>query len=255
MNSNPDPARWLRCYRPDPQARLRLVCFPYAGGSASAFRDWSESLPSSIEVIAVQLPGRSDRLEETLFSNMKPLIEVLAQVLGTILDLPVAFWGHSLGAILGFEVAYRLFHEIGWQPAHLFLSGHVAPQIPRSNRPLHLLPDEQFWAALIKMNGIPVEVLLRPELRQVFLPILRADICMSETYLYLPKPALTFPISVFGGAQDKSCSHMALAAWRAHTRGRFMLRILPGDHFFINASRPAVLEAIVDDLDTFTRLT
>lgn len=255
MSANPDPTRWLRCYRPDPGARLRLVCFPYAGGSASFFRDWSGSLPSSIEVIAVQLPGRSDRLEETLFTNIKPLIGALVEVLGSILDRPVAFWGHSLGAILGFEIAHQLYRETGRQPAWLFLSGHAAPQTPRSGQPIHLLPDEHFWTALKKMNGIPDEVLLRPELRQVFLPILRADLCMSETYLYLPKPPLPCPISVFGGAKDKSCSHLALSAWRTHTQGRFMLRILPGDHFFINSSRTSILEAIADDLDAISSHT
>ena len=242
------PNKWVTCPRPNPQARLRLFCFPYAGGAASAFCTWSGNLPREVEVCSIQLPGREGRLGEALFSRLEPLLEALVPAIQPYLDRPYAFFGHSMGATIGFELARQLCAQNDPGPLHLFVSGSRAPQVPDPDWPIHHLPDEEFTEELRRFNGTPKAVLQNAELMQFFLPILRADFTLHGTYVYTTGEPLDCPISAFGGREDGKVSYDDLEAWRELTRGEFTLRIFPGDHFFLRSARPYLLQAVSQDL-------
>ncbi|MGD8212189.1 MAG: thioesterase II family protein [Desulfobacterales bacterium] len=240
---------WIKRSRQDPQTRFRLFCFPYAGGGASFFRTWRERLGPDIEVCAVQLPGREERLTETPFVKLSSLIDVLTEVLYPYLDLPFAFFGHSLGSLISFELTRRLRRQKAPGPMQLFVSGHRAPQIPDPDPPIHHLPDAEFIEELGRFNGTPKAVLENPELMEVFMPLLRSDIGLDETYVYDHEAPLDCPISAFGGLEDKEVSREELAGWHDQTRSRFNIQMFPGDHFFLNGKKSDdVLEIISKDI-------
>lgn len=239
---------WFEYRRPNPQARLRLFCFPYAGGGASLFRNWANALPQSVEVCAVQLPGREGRLNEEPFTSLEPLVQTLAEVLAPYLNMPFAFFGYSMGALIGFELARQLSAEAGLSPRHLFVAAHRAPQLPDRRVPLHRLPDAAFIQRLGSLNGTPVEILQNAEIMELLLPLLRADFTICETYACSTGSPLNCPISAFGGIDDDTVKREELLAWKAQTRDNFTLRMLPGDHFFVQRSRQALLEAVSQDM-------
>lgn len=239
---------WIAFRKPNPQARLRLICFPYAGMGASIFRTWPDGLPAEVEICPVELPGRGTRLIETPFTQLPPLVQALAQALAPLLDKPFAFFGHSLGALISFELARQLRRQSGVQPVRLFVSADRAPQIPHRDRPIHALPEEEFLAELRRLNGIPGKVLAEAELMQMLLPVLRADFAVYETYVYSIEPPLTCPISTLGGLQDQRVRRGDLEAWRDQTNGSFSLRMFPGDHFYWNTTQPLLLQALSQEL-------
>jgi medium-chain acyl-[acyl-carrier-protein] hydrolase len=239
---------WVAYRKPNPQARLRLFCFPYAGNGASIYRTWSDGLPADVEVCPVQFPGRGTRLMETPFTQLTPLVQALAQALVPILDKPFAFFGHSLGALVGFELARQLRRQSGVQPVRLFVAADRAPQLPHRDRPIHVLPEEEFLVELRRLDGIPGKVLEEVELMQVMLPILRADLAVYETYVYSAEPPLNCPISTFGGLQDHRVSCGDLEAWRDQTSASFSLRVFPGDHFFWHTTQPLLLQVLAQEL-------
>jgi medium-chain acyl-[acyl-carrier-protein] hydrolase len=239
---------WVTHPRPNPQARLRLFCFPYAGGAASIFYPWPDDLPLDVAICPIQLPGRENRLGEPLFTRLSPLMQVLAQAIRPHLDLPFAFFGHSMGAIISFELARQLRKQGDPGPVQLFVSGNQAPQIACRDSPIHQLPEAEFIEEIRKFSGIPEAVLQNTEFLQLFLPILRADFAIHDTYTYTADETLACPISAFGGLQDKEVSRDDLAAWRDQTRSTFRLRMLPGDHFFLHSARTPLLQAISQDL-------
>ncbi len=243
-----DLDRWIPFRQPDPKAQLRLFCLPYAGAGALIFRKWSDTLPRDIEVCPIQLPGRGTRLTEPPFTKLSCLIEALAQALDPLLDKPFAFFGHSLGALIAFELARQIRRQHGVHPVHLFVSAGRAPQIPHRAPPIHTLPDKEFLAELRRLNGTPRELLDHEELMEVMLPILRADFALYETYLYSTEPPLSCPISAFGGLQDRRVSASDLEAWRSQTSASFSLRMFPGDHFFLKES--LLLQALPQELQS-----
>ncbi|MBN1889798.1 MAG: thioesterase [Thermoflexales bacterium] len=247
MNTSTSNA-WIVSPRPNPHARLRLFCFPYAGGGASVFYAWIKSLPQDIEVCPIQLPGRQGRSEVPPFTQMGPLVEALAQGIEPYLNKPFAFFGHSLGAKISFELARHLRAQGAARPVCQFFSGSNAPHIASPDPPLHELPDAELVEKLRRFKGTPEELLQDEELLQVFLPLLRADIALHETYRYVPGEPFDYPISVFGGLQDDEISRDNLAAWHIHTRGTFTLRMFPGDHFFLRSARAPLLQAVSHDL-------
>ncbi len=239
---------WIPGRKPGPQTRLRLFCFPYAGGSASIFRVWPSALPADIEACPIQLPGRGNRLRERPFTDLSSLIEVLAQTLSSLLDKPFAIFGHSLGALVGFELARQFRRQYGVSPARLFVSAGCAPQTPRRGSPIHTLPAKEFLAEVRRLNGIPKEVLEHEELMEIVIPLLRADFALYETYVYSAEPPLNCPISAFGGLQDSKVTRSDLEAWRDQTTRAFSLRMLPGDHFFLNTTQPLLLQMLSEEL-------
>lgn len=242
---------WLVFQKPNSQAGIRLFCFPYAGGGALVFRTWPEGLPSNVELCSVQPPGRGTRIRENPFTRLTPLVEATTQALLPYLNKPFAFFGHSMGALLSFEVTRQLRREFGLYPATLFISGHHAPQIPDPNPPLHSLPEAEFMKELHSLNGTPRAVLEDPEVMRLLAPVLRADFAVSETYIYRAEPPLECPIVAFGGLQDDRLSRAHLDAWREQTIASFSLRMLPGDHFFLHASQPLLLQILSRELRRF----
>lgn len=248
MQTSSPNQRWLAYREPNPRARLRLFCFPYAGGGASVYRGWAASLPGDLEVCPVQLPGRESRLRDQPYTHLEPLVQALADVLPPYLDLPFVFFGHSLGSLVAFELARELRRRGAALPLHLFASGRRAPHLPPREEPIHDLPEPEFIEKLRELNGTPEEVLQHAELMRLLVPILRADFAVNETYVFVPEEPLDCGISAFGGLGDEEVTREDLAAWREHSRGRFRLRMLPGDHFFLHGGRDLVTEALARDL-------
>lgn len=244
MKSTTTNNAWVTIHRKNPQARMRLFIFPYAGGAASAFRTWPDHLSPDLEVCPVQLPGREKRIREPLFSNLLGLVKTLVPVLRPSMDIPFAFFGHSMGALIGFELARELRRQGLAGPAYLFVSGRGAPQIPDPEPPLHQLPDGEFIDGLRRYNGTPDAVLQHKELMEILLPILRADFTMSETYTYIPEPPLDCPIMAFGGLEEKLLQRDHVTAWEHQTTRTFHLHMFPGSHFFIHDYRDDLLQKL-----------
>jgi medium-chain acyl-[acyl-carrier-protein] hydrolase len=228
--------------------RLRLFCFPYAGGGASIYRAWSSYLPESIEVCPIYLPGRESRFNEPAFTRISPLVRVLAHVLRPYLDVPFAFFGYSMGALISFELARYLRQAQMPEPAHLFVFAHRAPQLPDRRTSLQQLSDDAFLEKLAQLGGTPQEVLQQTEFMQLMLPTIRADFMLCENYSYTDEPPLTYPITAFGGSQDTMVREQELQAWREQTQGAFALHMFPGDHFFLRDHTRKLVQNISDAL-------
>jgi medium-chain acyl-[acyl-carrier-protein] hydrolase len=226
---------------------LRLFCFPYAGGGATIFRRWANDSPENVELCAVQLPGRQGRLTEPPFVRLSLLVESLSYVLRSYMDVPFAFFGHSMGALISFELTRQLRRQNSPGPAYLFVSGQRGPQLPNPFPPIHVLPESRFVEELRRLKGTPEVLLQDAELMQLVLPTLRADLEVCETYAYRAEDPLNCPISAFGGSQDRKISRADLIAWRDQTRSAFSLRMFPGDHFFLHTARALLLQAISQD--------
>ncbi|MDQ3805156.1 MAG: thioesterase II family protein [Acidobacteriota bacterium] len=245
---------WIKSPKPNPAARLRLFCFPYAGGGALTYRSWPEALPADVEVCPVQLPGHESRLHEPAFNQLGPLVDALVPELLPLLDRPFAFFGHSMGAMIGFETARRLRAKKVVGPRHLFVSGRRAPHLPpKGERRTYDLPEAEFIEELGRLNGTPREVLEHPELLELVLPILRADFSICQTYAYAPSEPLNIPITALGGADDHDVGRASLEEWREQTSDIFKLHMLPGDHFFIHSARARVCHLLSDELNSLVR--
>ncbi len=240
--------QWIRIFVPKHNAQLRLFCFPYAGGGASIYRDWAKALPPEVEVCSIQLPGREGRLRETPIRQISTLIQELVHVIHPYLDRPFAFWGHSMGAIIAFELTRQLRKEGMPGPSHLFVSGRSAPQIPNLRAAIHQLPDLEFMEEMRRLNGTPEAVLQNGELMELLLPILRADFALVETYTYVHEAPLECPISAFGGLQDNLVSSGDLEAWNIQTWQNFKMRMFDGDHFFLHSLKCQLTRNIFQDL-------
>jgi medium-chain acyl-[acyl-carrier-protein] hydrolase len=246
----PTPDPWIIRSRSAPAPRLRLFCVPCAGRGAALYRGWPEFSGGEMELCAMQLPGRESRFREPPFTRMSDAVEQAAGVLERHLDLPFALFGHSMGAILCFELARLLRSRYGVGPIHLFVSARRAPQFPDPRPPLHHLPDATFIAEIDRRyNGLPREVLANTELMELLLPMLRADVRMIETYAYEPDLPLDCPITAFGGLEDNDLRIEDFEGWRAHTNSHFETRFFPGDHFFVQSAPKEVLGAISRSLN------
>lgn len=240
--------RWVSCLRPRPQAKLRLLCLPYAGGGISPFRAWPDRLPDEVEVCAVRLPGRETRLAEPPFVRLKPLVRALADALAPHLDTAFALFGHSMGALIGFELARELRRRKCRPPERLYASAFPAPQVPPDDQPIHFLPDDEFLSRLPNQNGDLDEALRHDELRPLLLLALRADYAVCETYVYEDERPLNCPLVTFGGLDDDEVTREELESWRQQTSQEFTLHLIPGDHFFIVHHQAYFLNMLADDL-------
>ena len=237
---------WLKCYKPLPDAELRLFCFPYAGSSAISFRSWSDLLPPTVEVYSIELPGRGTRMKEFLYRKMEPLVEAIAPALLSKLDKPFAFFGHSMGAIVAFECCRLLRKNYSLLPFRLFVSGRNAPHLPDPDPPVHNASKAAFIEELRRFKGTPEEILNSDAMMELLLPILRADFEVLETYRYIEKSPLECPITAFGGLEDVKTTAEGLEAWGEHTIDFCSLYELAGDHFFINSARSLLLKYLVN---------
>ena len=224
---------WLP-YRPAAApARMRLFCMPHAGGGAAEYHAWSASLPASVEICPILLPGRETRFSEQHYTDFDRLTDVLAREMKPHLDLPYVVFGHSMGALLAFECVRRLHQSGSPEPLWLFLSGRRAPDNAADPEPLHALPDAEFLDRLNRTyKGIPEELLNNPEILEVFLPTLRADVAVVESYHFKEYEPLDCPISAFAGEADASVTWQELLAWKRQTRRQFAAHIFPGGHFY-----------------------
>ncbi len=224
---------------------MRLYAFPYAGGGASVYFPWAAPLGPEIEVWAVRLPGRETRLREPAFTSFPALLAALAMEVAPKLRPPYAFFGHSLGAIVAFAFARALQHHPTPGPSALVVSGARSPDLPNSAPLIGDLPDAALIAELRdRYNGIPPAVLAHPELLDLVLGVLRADIRLYENYRHIPAPPLSCPLAAFGGVQDPIVSVDDLARWQPNTTGAFQAQGFDGDHFFVHRDSAAVINAI-----------
>lgn len=239
--------QWVSIVR-DGVAPLRLLCFAHAGSGAAFFRPWRDALLPEVDVCPVLLPGRESRITERPFNAMDDLMDPLVEGLSAYLDRPYVIFGHSVGAAIGYEFARRLTGGPGRAPAGLLVSGRRAPQTPVRVPHRHMSDDASFMASVAKMGGTPPEVLRRADLMRLFLPTLRADFQLNETYRWQPGPPLPCPVVALTGDQDPEVSVAEMREWQRLTSGGFTLRVFPGDHFYLAGPQPDVAAALRADL-------
>lgn len=242
--------RWLRRFRPAEDVRCRLVCFPHAGGTASFYSPLARALPDSVEALGVQYPGRKERYAENCVDNLDELADEIFGNLRDMGDIPLVLFGHSMGAIVAYEVARRLERSDSGPPVGLIVSGRRAPSISRDET-MHLLDEAGLVAAILKLGGTEPLILADRSMRRLVLPAIRADYTAIETYRHLLEPMLTCPISVFTGESDPRVALAEAHAWQEHTTGPFSLRSFPGGHFYLNEQRASVITALVREIARF----
>ncbi|WP_060882399.1 thioesterase II family protein [Streptomyces caniscabiei] len=241
MTSAVDSGPWLRNYRPAPDAPVRLLCLPHAGGSASAYHPMALALAPAADVLAAQYPGRQDRYAEPPSSSVRELAERIAEAVSGSDDRPLALFGHSMGALVAYEVALAL-GTAGRPPVRLFVSGRRAPSTPRTGPRLHLGSDAELLRAVRRLGGTDGQVFEDEELVQLVLPALRGDYRALETYEPRPDDRLTCPLTVLTGDADPVTPVADARAWAGHTDGPTELCVFPGGHFYLD-DRP---EEVVD---------
>lgn len=231
---------------------VQLICLPPAGAGASRYREWPAHLPDHVKVVPLALPGRESRFHEAAIDSMDRLVDQLLREVSSHVERPFAFFGHSMGALLAFELIRRL-RPLGFEPVRFFAAGCGAPHLARIGPDRHTLPDHEFMTSVQELNGIPAEVLQHPDYVELVLPTLRSDFTLVETYVFRPRRALRCPVSAFGGLRDPEVGRGDLDAWSHHTTGRFTVHVLPGDHFFVDSSRKDLLGLVARELDGLGR--
>jgi pyochelin biosynthetic protein PchC len=233
----------FRRLAPRPYARARVLLFPHCGGSASYYRSWVESAPWDIEFLAVQYPGREDRYAEPVAADMEGFIAALVADLP--LDgppVPTILFGHSMGAVVAYEIA-RYLSAIGESPMGLVASAHPAPTLSRPGR-IHLGSDEELIQELRRTEATHLDILDNPALIQAFLPIIRSDYRVAETYRPLPGALLRTPVTVLYGDRDSEIDQWEAEGWRDVTDGSCEFRLFPGGHFYVDEHRNSVIELL-----------
>lgn len=226
----------------------RLLCIPHAGGSPSFFRSWRAALAPEIAVRPVLLPGRESRMEEKPYRDIASLIGPLCAGLEPYLDQPYALFGHSMGAVIAYEVARRFSGGPMRPPVCLLVSGHRTPGLEATRKQLFGLPDDEFVTEVGRLNGIPPEVLAEPELMRLLLPTMKADFELVDTYQPLPGGILQCPVVAYVGTNDPEVATSQILGWRDLTSGEFAIRVFSGDHFYLKDGRPDVLAAVREDM-------
>jgi pyochelin biosynthetic protein PchC len=237
----------LRAYRRVARPRLRLVCFPHAGAGPTAYRGWAGLLPSDVELLAVCYPGRQDRFGEPFAASVRDLVDGIAAALVPLPAAPLALFGHSMGALVAYEVAARLEITHRVPPAHLFVSGRGAPGRTRA-RNLYLMDDEALTAEVRRLGDLDPEVFAVPDLRDLVLSVLRADYRLIETHRPRPVAPLTTPVVAYVGDRDPGCPPDDARAWAEVTASTFTLRVFPGDHFYLVPRMPDVVGDVLGRL-------
>jgi surfactin synthase thioesterase subunit len=232
---------WVRRHRVKPDARVRLVCLPHAGGTATSFARWSTLFPPTVELLAVQYPGRQERHHEPHVEDIMRMAPPIADELAAGDDLPIALFGHSMGAVVAFEVARRL-EAGGVRPVWLFPSGRPAPG-PHHGDIGHR-DDESLLAEMREFNATDERLLGDEEIRALILRTMRSDFKAMDTYRYEPGAPLSCPVTALTGDADTRVSHADAAAWERHTTGAFEVRTFPGGHFYLRENLTALIHLI-----------
>lgn len=235
---------WIVNPSPHPEASVRLVCLPYAGGSAAVYRPWLRAFPSQVEVVAIQLPGRGGRFKESLYDQADELVNALFRdCQHYFAEKPLVLFGHSMGAMLAYELALKLEQCLPGMLRHLIVSAFRGEQRPPTPKVRHLLSDLELREELKHLNGTPPELLHNKELMELFVPIIRADMKMCDTYRF-DERVLHTGITAFGGVQDTEVSEAELEAWSKRTEGAYELKMYPGDHFFFQQDEQSFLHEL-----------
>jgi medium-chain acyl-[acyl-carrier-protein] hydrolase len=233
---------------PRPQARHRLVCLPFPGGAASGFLPWVDLLPADVELSAVQLAGREDRFGEQPRNTVAEIVAEIVHSFEHDAGPPLAFFGHSGGALLAYEVVRALRASGHRQPVRLFVSAEPPPDAPRTEAQLHQLNDKEFSARIRSRGGTAPEILANEELMELILPTLRADFTWYETYEWTPSDPLDCPVTAFASPTDPIVDLPEVRGWSAHTTGDFEFCEIVGGHYFVLDAMPELVARIVDTL-------
>lgn len=251
MSSATVPDRWLFCRAAQRNPRLRLFCVPSAGTGASAFNAWPSAFPDTVELHAVQLPGRESRYSELALNDAYEAARLLADAIEPYLDRYYVLFGYSMGALLAFEVIRELRRRGAPMPLQLFVGARRAPQLAATRPPLGRLPREAFLKMVSDYHDSPPAAWQNPDLLEIVLPVLRADIALCEGYVYRREPPFDFPIQAFAGLRDGSAPLSAVQAWREQTTGEFALELFDGGHFFMNDSVARLQHVIISRIEYF----
>lgn len=239
---------WVRRLRRAPE-RVRLVCFPHAGGSASYYTPLARALEVDVDVVALQYPARQDRLNERCIDSIDALVDAVVPELDGWLDGPFALFGHSMGAIVAYEVARILEESWGIVPVGLFASGRRAPSTFRDER-VHRGGDPSLLREVTRLAGTPSQLLDDDDVRAMMLPALRGDYKAIETYTWRPGPPLRCPIRAIHGDADPLTTRAEAAAWSSHTTGPFTLKSFSGRHFYFSSDLSALTDFLTAELAT-----
>ena len=230
---------------PQSTAATRLFCFPHAGGGPVVFFEWSQRLGREIECVGIQYPGRGQRLREEPLTTVCAIVDEISHGLAQFFDKPFAFYGHSFGGIVAFELARQLRRKGMPEPDHLFVGAARAPHLKGPHPPIHMLPEEEFVANVqSRYGGIPAEIYRDPEVLKMFMPAMRADFTAYETYEFQVEDPLKVPITAFAGEEDRAVKPACLSEWAFHTVGAFDMKVLPGGHFFPTKSATDLIQAL-----------
>jgi medium-chain acyl-[acyl-carrier-protein] hydrolase len=233
-----------------PNARVRLFCFTYAASSAQIFYRWNDYAPEWVEVSGCELPGHGARLGEKPYDTQDAAALEIANTLEPLLDRPYALFGHCLGAALAYE-ATRILRERGKaQPVHLFTSGARGPHLGIPIADVESMEDDEFIEHMHKAYSAPIDFLRHPEMRPLFLPMVRADARMTQNYRYQPGPPVSYPITAVAGQTDPDVQMEHLEGWHRHTDAKVTTRIYPGNHFFFLEAAPGLLADFIDELES-----
>ena len=243
--------KWLMTIEQKKDTRIRLFCFPYAGGNASTYIDWSQYLPDFVEVIAIQPPGRANRLGETSISCMDELTDKITQSFSDdLLDVPYMVFGHSLGARVAFEVMIKMKKMGKKLPTHFFASASRAPSEPTMDRAIHVLPEREFLEELRELGGTPTEILKNSELMTILLPMLRSDFKLSNEYVYKGGERFSCYATIFYGSNDEQIKLKDVSGWDKFFTNNTSFYQVPGDHFYIDKNVTPLINRIKSAVST-----
>ncbi|MFF9351272.1 thioesterase II family protein [Streptomyces sp. NPDC014734] len=243
MGENRENSAWIRRFHPAPESGVRLLCLPHAGGSAPFYFPMSRALSPAVDVLCLQYPGRQDRRQDPGIDNIPDYADAIVAELKPWLDVPTAFFGHSMGAVLAYEVALRLERDGLPGPIALFASGRRAPSRYREEN-VHRRDDDGIVKEMQLLSGTDSRILGDEEILRMVLPAIRSDYTAVETYRSEAGAAVSAPITVFTGDSDPRTSLEEAEAWRAHTTAEFDIRVFPGGHFFLANHADEIIEII-----------
>lgn len=223
--------------------KIRLFCLPYAGGSSVIFNKWESQLNSFINVIPIELAGRGKRFTEPLYSDFHEAVNDVFNIIKDNLECPYAFFGHSMGSMLIYELCHKIKEKGLPSPMHVFFSGRKAPNIISEEELIHKLPRDEFKQKIIELGGTPEELFENQELFDLFLPILKADFKIVEEYKYIKKRKLDCNVTILYGKEEHS-NIIHITDWKKHTENSCITFSFEGGHFFINEKLDEVLNVV-----------
>jgi surfactin synthase thioesterase subunit len=247
---SPSDATWFRRYPSSAPTRTRLLCLPYAGGSASSFHSWGNALGEDVEVLAARYPGRQERIAEPCLESMEELADAVTAAVLPLLDKPLALFGHSMGASLAYEVAVRLERLHGFCPSLLLVSAQRPPHGQRP-RGVHLGGEESVLAEVRKLGGTDAALLDDPDLRELVMPALLADFTVVGRYAEKgrrPAVPVRCPVVGYVGDEDPNVTVDEVAAWAGVAPKGFELKVLRGDHFYLVPRRDELVADVASRL-------